>query len=79
MNRPSLPPFELRGKCGAVAVFRGATQVSRHYQSRDAAIARWNRLEAISLLTLRPCLNCTTSFPSTGKGHRLCPTCRLAA
>lgn len=80
-SRPTvtLPPFDLRGTGTSVAVFRGTTRVSRYYNCRDAATARWNQLEAISLLTLRSCLTCKAQFHSTGKGHRLCPTCRQAA
>jgi hypothetical protein len=79
MTAPAaLPPFDLRGSGNAHAVFRGATRVSRYYNCRDAATARWNQLEAIAKITPRACLTCKSSFNSTGKGHRLCAPCRKA-
>ncbi len=73
------PHFSLIGSGHSVAIYRGAERVSRFYQHRDAATARMNALEAISLITARPCLCCGARFNSTGKGHRLCSTCRAAA
>lgn len=79
MPAVTLPPFELRGTGSAIAVFQGSRRVSRFYQHRDAAVARWNAIEAISLLTLRKCLGRHAEFKSTGKANRLCPNCRQAA
>lgn len=79
MSGNDFPRFELRGTSGSIEVWRNGTVVSRGYHSRDAATARMNALDAISLLTRRACLCCAAPFLSAGIGNRLCPPCRTAA
>lgn len=70
---------QIIGSGRSFAVYRGPLRVSPFLTHYDSAAAKANRLDKISLVTLRSCMSCKTNFKSTGHHHRLCDTCRQAA
>lgn len=73
------PALHVHGSGRSFAILHG-NQIVAHASSNGNAIAALRGIETrLAPVTTRPCLNCATPINSTGKGHRLCPTCRKGA
>lgn len=53
--------------------------MSKFVTHLDVAAGLANRLDQVTLVTLRRCMCCNAYFHSTGRGNRLCQPCRKAA
>ena len=72
--------LHITGKGLSNWIARGGRTVAGPYTSHANAIAALPGVEArLRPVVIRDCLCCRTPFKSTGKGHRLCPSCRTSA
>lgn len=72
--------LQIIGKGLANYIAQGGRTVAGPYTSHGNAIAALPGVAArLAPVTIRCCLHCRESFNSTGKGNRLCPTCRRDA
>lgn len=72
--------LQIVGKGLSNWIARGGQTVAGPYTSHGNAIAALPGVAArLRPVTLRRCLCCPNHFPSTGRGHRLCPSCRKDA
>jgi hypothetical protein len=73
------PALHVQGSGRSFAILHGRHIVARA-TSNGNAIAALRGVEArLAPVITRPCLGCSAPMTSTGKGHRLCPTCRKGA
>jgi hypothetical protein len=75
-----MPDLTITGKGLSNWITSRGRTVAGPYTSHQNAVAALRGVEARQrVVTIRRCLCCPTQFPSTGPGHRLCPTCRRYA
>jgi hypothetical protein len=69
----------IRGSGRSFAILHGQRIVGRATTTGNAIAALRGIETRLAPVTTRPCLGCAAPLNSTGKGHRLCPTCRKEA
>lgn len=73
------PALHVQGSGRSFAILQGRQIVARATSNGNAIAALRGVETRLAPVTSRPCLGCATPISSTGKGHRLCPTCRKGA
>jgi hypothetical protein len=72
--------LQIVGKGLSNWIARGGQILAGPYTSHQNAVAALRGVEArLRPVTLRRCLCCGQPITSTGRGHRLCPSCREQA
>ena len=72
--------LSIAGKGLSNWIAQGGHTVAGPYTSHGNAIAALPGVQArLRPVTITPCLCCGDQFKSTGKGNRLCPSCKRDA
>ncbi len=72
--------LDIRGSGSAFVLISGGLPLPKRYDSHKAAVAAERGvLRRLQLTALQSCLSCGQGFRSTGRGNRLCGSCRSGA